>query len=146
MFVCTHACMNTRDHGGEKIPQIINEIMIAISFIPVAKIRKDRFYSWICTSLTSANTQRFFLYYQNYKVGNEKRRGRKKTAGNDCLVGCSLIMRREPHFEPLILWQRTKTLQHFATFNCITLLVINKDKKRSFYVQYEISWSLTMWR
>lgn len=36
------------------------------------------FYSRICISLTSANTQRFFPYYQNYKVGNEKKRGRKK--------------------------------------------------------------------
>lgn len=79
-------------------------------------------------------------------MGNEKGRGRKKIVGNDCLIGCSLIMRKEPQFELLILCQRTKTLQHFSTFNCITLLVINKDKKGSFYVQYEISWSLTMWR
>lgn len=33
--------MITRDQGGEKIPQIINEIMIAISFISAAK-KKER--------------------------------------------------------------------------------------------------------
>lgn len=57
MCVYAHMYMNTCDQGGEKIVlQIINEIVIGTAFIPVVVKRKERFYSCICTSLTSTNT------------------------------------------------------------------------------------------
>lgn len=62
VFVCAHAYMNTCDQRGKKILlQIINEIMIGTSFIPVVVKRKDRFYSCVCTSLTGANTHTFCI-------------------------------------------------------------------------------------
>lgn len=85
VFVCAHMYMNTCDQGDEKILlQIINEIMIGTSFVPVVVKRKDRFYSCTCTTLTTANRHTevffffFFLYPQNHKVGNEKGRRRKR--------------------------------------------------------------------
>lgn len=63
VFVCVYTYMNICAQGVKKtLLQIINEIMIGTSFIPVVAKRKDRFYSCICTSLTNANThtQRFF--------------------------------------------------------------------------------------
>lgn len=66
VFVCAHMYMNTCDQGDEKILlQIINEIMIGTSFVPVVVKRKDRFYSCTCTTLTTANrhTEVFFFFF-----------------------------------------------------------------------------------
>ena len=79
VFVCAHAYMNICDQGGKKILlQIINEIMIGTSFIPVVVKKKDRFYSYICTSLTSANTHTevcFFLCIPKITKWEMKRGG-----------------------------------------------------------------------